>query len=61
MQKISKIINLLTILLGLAVAALAYLLIDSADKFRGQSSAKRTELDAAEKAFKAINSLIAVS
>ncbi len=49
MEKSSKIINLLTILTGLAAAVLAYLLVDAADQFRGKSSAKRDELNAARR------------
>ena len=47
MEKVSKIINLLTIVIGLAVAVLAYLLITAVDQLRKDTSAKQGELDAA--------------
>ena len=47
MEKTSKYINLLTILVGLAVAVLAYLLISAVDQLRQDTSAKETELEAA--------------
>ena len=47
MEKTSKYINFLTILVGLAVAVLAYLLISAVDQLRQDTSAKQTELDAA--------------
>ena len=47
MEKVSKIINLLTIVIGLAVAILAYLLITAVDQLRKDTSAKQSELDAA--------------
>lgn len=50
MEKTSKIINLLTILVGIFVGVIAYLLLASADQFRTDSSAKATELTATLKA-----------
>ena len=50
MEKTSKYINLLTILVGLVVAVLAYLLISAVDQLRQDTSAKQTELDAAHAA-----------
>ncbi len=51
MEKSSKIINLLTILVGLAVAVLAYLLLTGIDQIRRDSSAKQAEVTAAKKVF----------
>ena len=47
MEKTSKYINLLTILVGLVVAVLAYLLISAVDQLREDTSAKQTEWNAA--------------
>ena len=44
MEKSSKIINSLTILIGIFVAVIAYMLLAAADQFRSDSSAKATEL-----------------
>ena len=50
MEKTSKIINLFTILVGIFVAVLAYLILEASDKFRVESLKKTTELTEATQA-----------